>query len=148
MGQADRDRAPGASRRAADPRHQAHQHEIGELGDVRHGDRIGPLDAAQASALHEFEMVGGKHGVKAGEVPQPRLQIRSIGQEIAKRIAGEASPRPMFKGEIAVAGDTRGHGESVGELLQRDPGKMVVNPLGRQPGFLENWTMLDTIVPQ
>ena len=54
----------------------------------------------------------------------------------------------MFEGEIAVAGDTRGHGESVGELLQRDPGKMVVNPLGRQPGFLENWTMLDTIVPQ
>jgi hypothetical protein len=94
---APRDGAPVVSGRSADPRHEAHQHEVRELDDVRHGDRIRKFYAARAGALHEFEMVVGEDWVKAGEVPQFGLQIRSVGQEITKRIAGEASPQPVFE---------------------------------------------------
>jgi len=135
-----RDGAPVVSGRSADPRHEAHQHEVRELDDVRHGDRIRKFYADRGGALHEFEMVVGEDWVKAGEVPQFGLQIRSVGQEITKRIAGEASPQPLFEAKkrpATRAAAVRALASFSSEI------QMVVDRLGGQPGFLESRTMVD-----
>ena len=127
---APRDGAPVVSGRSADPRHEAHQHEVRELDDVRHGDRIRKFYADRGGALHEFEMVVGEDWVKAGEVPQFGLQIRSVGQEITKRIAGEASPQPLFEAKkrpVTRAAAVRALASFSSEIQ-----------FGGQPGFLEN----------
>jgi hypothetical protein len=133
MHQADRDRAPAASGRGPDPRHETHQDEVGHLDDVRHGDGIGKFDAARAAGdLHEFEMVGGEHGLKAREIAQAGLEVGRIGHEVAERVGGKASPRSVLQAEKAVAGNPRGQRESVYQTLKRHPGE-VVSVVGGSP---------------
>jgi hypothetical protein len=54
----------------------------------------------------------------------------------------------MLETEMAVARDAGGNGESFGELLQRDPGKTVLDLLCGNPCLFENLPMLDAIVAQ
>ena len=148
MRQADRDRAPVASRGTPDPRHETHQDEVGHLHDVRQGHGIGKFDAAGAAGgFHEFKMVGGEHWLKACEIAQAAPKVGRIGHQIAKRVGGKAPPRSMLQAEKAVAGDPRGEREGVYQPLKRHPGE-IVSVVGGQSGLLENRPVIDAVLPQ
>ncbi len=125
MGETHGHRAPGIAHGALDAPHEAHQHEVGELRHIRHGHRIGPLDAAHARTFHEVEMVGGQHAVIVHEGFERGAEVRRIGHHIAERIGGETAGRPIFEAEAGIARGARGKGKGERKPVERNPGKAV-----------------------
>ena len=121
MDQADGDGAPARADQALDTPHEAHQREIGNLRHIRHGDRIGPFDAAGPRAVDKLEAVGGEHAVIARERLDRGAQVRRVGQHIAERVAGQTRRRAIFQAEARIAGGLRGERKGEREPIEQTP---------------------------